>query len=376
MEKEKKNKKLILLIVSILVLIIGIVGVTYAAFSFTKTGVVSKLVTGDIYMKYTEGSSINLSGAMPSNSYPTKASGNYFQFQIAGKNTSDGSVSYTLKLAHGDVPDGKSSSNRIEDGWLYFKLVEVTNLGANNETETTLVNDAHYTTIPNAVLYTTSIPAGTSSTLTKTYRLYARIHYNLTIGNTNSANYSESQWNSLFASIKLNAEGGYAEPTSNTIPLCPDCEFMYTTNEYEYGASGTTRTKIVDTDGVTLSSNYNDVITETRKIFLGVKFSGDKVEKAYACGIENDIPFCLEGYTDISKQSANINVLTGSTPPIFSSCSESLGSDFSCSGSVDAYAGLDGFVDVDDGSGNCYVNSIGHLGCDEYIGSSPPGGLQ
>ena len=76
-----------------------------------------------------------------------------------------------------------------------------------------------------------------------------------------------------------------------TIPSCPDCEFMYTTNSYDYGSSGATRTKIVDTDGVTISSNYNDVITETRKFFLGVKFDNGIISQAYACGIENETPF-------------------------------------------------------------------------------------
>lgn len=155
----------------------------------------------------------------------------------------------------------------------------------------------------------------------------------------------------------------YAHWEGGTIPSCPDCEFMYTTNYYNYGANGTTRTKIENTDGVTLSSNYNDVITETRKYFLGVKFSGDKVEKAYACGIENDIPFCLEGYTDGSKQSANINVLNGSTPPIFSSCSGSLGSFFYCSGSVNADSNSSGFVSVGGDSGRCRVYSNGDFYC-------------
>ena len=302
--KNKKNKLFIILEIITLVLIVTI-GITYAFYSYSRTGTQnSQLVTGDIYMRYVEGSSINLSGAMPSNNYPTKATGNYFQFQITGKNThTTNDISYTLKLAHGDIPDGKSSANRIADRWLYFKLVEVNNLGESNETETILVANANFTTIPNSIIYTGTIPANTTSVLTKTYRLYARIDYNLVIGNTANANYSESTWNNLFASIKVNASGeDFAPPPPPTIETCPDCVYKY------FIETRPSKKMWNNLEIYTITDFTNDYTSLNSNQFLGATGDGNN-KKIYVCGIENETPFCIEGYYSESKQINNINIM-------------------------------------------------------------------
>ncbi len=48
-----KNKK-ILIIISVLVLISFIFGLTFATYTYNKTGKTSKLIVGDIYMHYKE----------------------------------------------------------------------------------------------------------------------------------------------------------------------------------------------------------------------------------------------------------------------------------------------------------------------------------
>ena len=61
----KNKKKLTFLLVIIVVLIIGI-SITYAAFSYNRSGTTEKLVLGDIYMHYRETDKfINISNAMP-----------------------------------------------------------------------------------------------------------------------------------------------------------------------------------------------------------------------------------------------------------------------------------------------------------------------
>ena len=210
--KRKKNNKKKIILGSIIGVLIGtLISVSYAAYTYNRTGLNNKLITGDIYMRYKEGSALNLQGAMPSNSYPAKATNNYYEFQIIGKNTSSGDISYTLKLAHGDIPTGKNSSNRIADKWLYFKLVEVSNLGANNESETVLVANGNYTTIPNSTIYTETIPKNTTNETTRTFRLYARISENVGIGT--NATFTMDEWNDLYASIKINVDGGFVTPS-------------------------------------------------------------------------------------------------------------------------------------------------------------------
>ena len=207
--KKFSNKKKIILGSIIGVLIGTLLSVSYAFYTYSRTGTTSQLVTGDIYMRYKEGTALDFTGAMPSSTYPDKSSGKYFQFQITGKNTNtEGDIAYKLNLVHGD--DDTHGKQRIDDTYLYFRLVEVSNLGQDNESETIVADDVNYATINNSLLYKTKIPKNTTDEITKTYRLYARISENVGIG-TNTT-YTIERWNNSYASIKINAEGEYAGP--------------------------------------------------------------------------------------------------------------------------------------------------------------------
>ncbi len=425
---KKNNIKKIILGSFLGILIGSLIGTTYAMFTYERGGTTnSKLIAGDIYMKYKDTNrEINLSNAMPSTTYE---GGDYFEFEITGKNTSNKTIYYELLLNHGGLPTSGTytETNRIADEFLRFRLVEVTGTTEGND----LLTTTQYYDIDNERIYVGTIPGGGASAEESTtkYRLYCWIDNSLGIG----VDYTQEEWNNLFASIGVNVNGDFtvktlptrtlitynanggkvlpskkeiksgettygtlAEPTkdgyvfdgwysdselttkvesttaiSGTLPTtlyakwnaavvgiasCPNCEYMYTTKTYNYGASGTDRSDITET----LSSNYEDVITEARKYFLGVKFENNKISRAYACGIENGTPFCIEGYTDGSKQGANIGVLT----PIFGNgCSGSEGSDFYCDGSLVADALSGGSVRVLSGSSRCNVGNDGYLRC-------------
>ena len=213
LKKKKSNIKKILLGSIIGVLVGSLLGVTYAMFTFNSTSINNKLIAGDIYMRYKESSAINLNGAMPSATYPTEASGNYFEFQIIGKNTNTTKdITYNVKLAYGD--NHATRTTRIGDQYLVFKLVEV--LNGEEVAVTPEVNDKSFASIPGATLYTATIPANTTVESTRTFRVYARISENVVIGNINQT-YTEQQWNNLYASVKINVDGGFenSTPTSN-----------------------------------------------------------------------------------------------------------------------------------------------------------------
>ena len=61
----KNKKKLIIATSIILGVLVLTLGLTYAAFTYNKTGETSKLVLGDIWMKYTENNQLTLADAMP-----------------------------------------------------------------------------------------------------------------------------------------------------------------------------------------------------------------------------------------------------------------------------------------------------------------------
>ena len=203
--KFNNKKKIILGSIITLILIISL-GVTYAFFTFGKTSLNSQLVAGDIYMQYKETNSINIPDMMPRSTYVDNENG-YFEFQITGKNTyTKKDIIYDVVLSYGDTPTDSNRTIRIKDELLRFRLVKVVN---NEEQE--IFNNRSYTSINNTRIHKETIPAETNSEITTTYRIYAWIGEETKIGNTDDADYSLSDWNKVFASIKVNVTGDFQE---------------------------------------------------------------------------------------------------------------------------------------------------------------------
>ena len=196
------NKKKIILGSIIGVLIGSLISVSYAFFTFSKTSNNnSRLVAGDIYMKYQESNSLNFTNAMPSENY---IENQYFEFTIEGKNTSSKDIIYDIVLSYGD--NHETRTTRIKDKFLKFRLVTVT-----NDVETEIFNNKSYDSLNNKRIHATTIPKNTSVETTTTYRLYAWISSDILIGNVDEADYSEAEWNDIYASIKVNVTGDFEE---------------------------------------------------------------------------------------------------------------------------------------------------------------------
>ena len=196
---KKRNKTLIISIV-LATLLIMILGITYASLNYTQTSTNQQLVLGDIWMKYTEFNGISLENSMPGDDYT-----NYFEFTIDGKNTyAKKDIWYDIKLVKGDVPEGKTEDNRVEDKYLKFKLVEV-----NGEEETEIFKDQTYNNLTNQRIHVETISKNINN-YSKTYRLYMVISEKLVIGNVEGA-ISTEEFANLFGSIKVNVTGDFNE---------------------------------------------------------------------------------------------------------------------------------------------------------------------
>ena len=205
---KKNNIKKIILGSFLGILIGSLIGTTYAMFTYERPGTTnSKLIAGDIYMKYKDTNrEINLSNAMPSATYE---GGDYFEFEITGKNTSNKTIYYELLLNHGGLPTSGTytETNRIADEFLRFRLVTVDGTTEGND----LLTTTQYYNIDNERIYVGTIPGGGASaeeTTTK-YRLYCWIDNSLGIG----VDYTQEEWNNLFASIGVNVNGDFTEKT-------------------------------------------------------------------------------------------------------------------------------------------------------------------
>jgi len=169
-----------------------------------------------------------------------------------------------------------------------------------------------------------------------------------------------------FDEYKIEIKNGEVNSTTKgncielQIPSCPGCVFAYYTDYKWIKGSGYGENESSGNNKLTNpNEDYFEDYTELNKsYFLGhVLDDNGYIIENYACGIEDDKPFCLEG-KHASKYSSNIEVLNS----IFSSCS-----DGSCVGTdVIGTASPSGGANVNDASNSslgCRADNMGYLHC-------------
>ena len=107
--------------------------------------------------------------------------------------------------------------------------------------------------------------------------------------------------------------------------------------------------------------------------------SNNEVTNAYACGVKEGTPFCIEGYSDNSKYNANKTLLNGANL-YNNTCTETVEDEgteneyrysecgpWDNSGSISASAEAGGDVTAGVGYDDyCYVYPRGYFGCNEF----------
>ena len=199
------NKKKIILGSIIGVLIGTLISVSYAFFTFSKTSNNnSQLVAGDIYMRYKESTTtINIQDMMPRSTKPNE----YFEFTVEGKNTyTEKDIIYDVNITYGD--NDTNGKVRIRDEFLRFTLEADL---ADGEGMHEVISNKKYSDFSNGLrMWVYQINKNTTSKVTHTYRLYVWIDESVKIGN-NDQDYTTSEWNNLFASVKVNVTGDFSE---------------------------------------------------------------------------------------------------------------------------------------------------------------------
>ena len=89
-----KRKENIVIIVVLVLMLVAIIGVSYAAFSFSQQGnTPNKITTGSITMTYTESDNIiSMNGALPTTDKTGKVrltEGEYFDFTVSSEITGE-----------------------------------------------------------------------------------------------------------------------------------------------------------------------------------------------------------------------------------------------------------------------------------------------
>ena len=206
------NKKKIILGSIIGVLIGTLISVSYAFFMFSKTSNNnSQLVAGNIYMRYKESTTtINIHDMMPRSTKPNE----YFEFTVEGTNTTENKdIIYDINIIHGDPYDDGDNDDtndkvRIRDEFLRFTLEADL---ADGEGMHEVISNKKYSDFSNGLrMWVYQINKNTTEKVTHTYRLYVWIDSSIKIGN-NDQDYTTSEWNNLFASVKVNVTGDFSD---------------------------------------------------------------------------------------------------------------------------------------------------------------------
>ena len=110
-----KKKENIVIIVLLLVMVIAIIGVSYAAFNYSKEGTTpNTITTGVISMTYTESDNVlNITGALPTTDKTGKTrtiEGEYFDFTVSSTITGNANINYEIsaKKEDGNTIDGSN----------------------------------------------------------------------------------------------------------------------------------------------------------------------------------------------------------------------------------------------------------------------------
>ena len=171
-----KKKENIVIIVVLIVMVLAIIGVSYAAFNYSKTGTkVNSITTGSITMTYTETDNvINLSGALPTTDKTGKALSDYFEFTVSSSITGDVNINYEISV--------KKESGTLDNQYIKLYLTRVTDNGEEElmtpETYNEETSSNSYTGRPanEMSLYTSSMNSSESNTYR--LRMYVDESYN------------------------------------------------------------------------------------------------------------------------------------------------------------------------------------------------------
>ncbi len=132
MNNENSTKQVLLSIIGIAILVVAVVGVSFAFFTYSKTGEKNNVLTaGSIFFDFTDGTEIKLTDQLPITESAGKAlttgKNGVLEFSVEGYDGSGKGIDYTIYAIKGDVPTGISEKtyqeeNRLNDKDIKFYL--------------------------------------------------------------------------------------------------------------------------------------------------------------------------------------------------------------------------------------------------------------
>ena len=249
-EIKKKPRKNLLIKTSfgyalgIIILLLAIVGTTYSYFNYTRESTQADIVTGNIYVKVVE-DTVNLNNKL----YPTtkeaarSKTDNVVTFTVKGLNTSDKTIYYEIKLNYGNSKTG----TRFNDKDLVFDLIEV----GENGTETYLLDAVSFLSVDGRRIWVDTVPHGTTTEVTKTYKLRMWLSDKVTIDDDNGT-YPASTYKNYYASIKASV---YGDMSLKSLPSSVKTSDTFVENGKSYFRVNLSNDYLLEDEGKLLDEN-------------------------------------------------------------------------------------------------------------------------
>lgn len=202
---ENSSKQVLLSVLGIAVLVVAVVGVSFAFFTYSKTGEKNNtLTTGNIFFNFTEGNAIKLTNEFPrtdtSGEALTEAQNGALTFHVVGYDSSEKGIEYTVYALEGDAEADKT---RFKDSEIKLNLKAPATVVKNNFATSNVVG-TDGSLANGVVLATGKITAKSSATQQDDeYTLRMWISDAVSIGEAASDSYTTEKYAKMYYSLKL-----------------------------------------------------------------------------------------------------------------------------------------------------------------------------
>ena len=143
--KDNSSKQILLSVLGVAILVVAVVGVSFAAFSYSRTGEkINQITTGTITMSYTDVTNgINISDALPmsdANGKLLEDENQYFDFTVSATISGTATINYAItatKESDSTLPDNAvkvylTSAEDATDELVPTKVSELTPIAASD----------------------------------------------------------------------------------------------------------------------------------------------------------------------------------------------------------------------------------------------------
>ena len=201
---NNSGKQMLLSVIGVAVLVVAVVGVSFAFFTYTRTGEQDNVITtGSLTFAFADTNFINITDQFPmttAQGLALNGEGNTCVFTVSGSAPTGTNIGYTVYAQDGAAVGNKT---RLQDSEVFVALDAS---GTGFTPATGVATGTPFSSLTNDVLGTGTITgSGATQTVTFTARMWVDSSV-VSIGDADSDDYSAAEYGNLYYSMKIRVE--------------------------------------------------------------------------------------------------------------------------------------------------------------------------